>query len=281
MHVITSINALRKKLTFYRNQGKTIGFVPTMGYFHEGHQVLMRHAKKDHDICVVSLFVNAIQFGPSEDFKKYPRDMKRDTTIAQKENVDILFTPSDNEIYPDSYLTYVDVGQISNVLCGQFRPGHFQGVATVIVKLLNIVTPQAMYLGQKDAQQVAVIKKLVRDLNFDVTIKAIPTIREADGLAMSSRNVYLNSQERQEAAMLYQSMQHAKALMKKGERSAATIIKNITQMIQDQTSGKIQYVACVHPETLEPLKQLKGPVLIALAVYMGKTRLIDNIIINV
>lgn len=281
MQVISSISQLRKKLASYRKQGKTIGFVPTMGYFHEGHQVLMRHAKKEHDICVVSLFVNAIQFGPTEDFKKYPRDMKRDTSIAQKENVDILFTPSDNEIYPDSYLTYVDVGQISKVLCGQFRPGHFQGVATVIVKLLNIVAPHAMYLGQKDAQQVAVIKKLVRDLNFDVIIKAIPTIREADGLAMSSRNVYLTPQERKEAAVLFQSLQQAKALIKKGEKVALKITKQMTQMIEQETSGKIQYVACVDSATLEPLKQLKGPVLIALAVYFGKTRLIDNIIINV
>lgn len=281
MQVVKTIAQLQHILCQASQKGKTIGFVPTMGYFHEGHLNLMRQAKKNCDICVVSIFVNPKQFGPKEDLGKYPRDFTHDASLCLKENVDILFFPTDNEIYPNRYLTYIDVENISNVLCGAFRPGHFKGVATVVAKLLNIVQPDVMFLGQKDAQQVAVIKAMVRDLNFPVEIKVVPTTREKDGLAMSSRNVYLTPKEREEAVVLYQSLKAAQVRIKAGERSAAKIIKGIETQIRKQSQGKIQYVACVNAQTLEPLTKLEGQVLIALAVFFGLTRLIDNVLIPI
>lgn len=281
MLIITSVLQLRKVLAKLRQQGQTIGFVPTMGYFHEGHLSLMRKAKKDHDICVVSLFVNPTQFAANEDLAKYPRDFKRDSSMARKENVDILFMPTDNDIYPNGYLTYVDVGKVSEGLCGQFRPGHFRGVATVVAKLLNMVQPTSMYLGQKDAQQVVVLQTMVKDLDFPVTIKVVPTTRASDGLAMSSRNTYLSLKDRHEAVVLFEALSKAKQAISRGETSAVKVVKMIEQLIIKQSSGKIQYIACVNARSLEPLSKLNGSVLIALAVYFGKTRLIDNITIRV
>jgi pantoate--beta-alanine ligase len=281
MRIVKTIIQLRKILKEARQKGKTIGFVPTMGFFHEGHLALMRQAKKDHDLCVVSLFVNPTQFGPKEDFKKYPRDLKRDSSMIQKENVDILFIPSNNDIYPNGYLTYIDVEKISQTLCGRFRPGHFRGVATVVAKLLNIVGPDAMYLGQKDAQQVVVLKTMVRDLDFPVTVKVIETKREIDGLAMSSRNKYLLPEQREQAAVLYQALQLARQRIKAGERSSRRIAYAMVSLIRKESSGKIQYVECVNADTLEVLNRLSGKVLIALAVFFGKTRLIDNIVIPI
>ena len=280
MRVVRSVIGLRKILELYRKQGKTIGFVPTMGYFHEGHLALMRRAKKVNDICVVSIYVNPKQFAPSEDLSSYPRDFKRDSTLLKKENVDIVFFPSDNDIYPQGYLTYIDVEQISRMLCGAFRPGHFRGVATIVAKLLNMVQPKVMYLGAKDAQQVAVLKAMVRDLNIPVRVETVDTVRESDGLAMSSRNVYLSPQERQEAPILYQALRHAKECIKQGEDSSASIINGIKKYIAAHSSAKIQYVACVDMDSLEPLNKIKDNVLIALAVFLGKTRLIDNVIIR-
>lgn len=280
MLIIKDIKSLCKVLDKARAKGQKIGFVPTMGYFHEGHLNLMRQAKKECDLCVVSIYINPKQFGPKEDLKKYPRDLQRDTSIIDKENVDILFIPSDNVVYPKSYLTYIDVEKITTTLCGKFRPGHFKGVATVVAKLLNMVKPDIMYLGQKDAQQVAVLKQMVADLNFSVTVRVVPTAREKDGLAMSSRNVYLTPQERLEAPVLYQVLQMAAKRIKAGERSSLKIVKGITELINKQSQGKIQYVACVDANNLEPLITIKGTVLIALAVFFGKTRLIDNVIVS-
>ena len=276
MRVIKSVDQLRKILDQARRKGKAIGFVPTMGYFHEGHLEVMRWAKKENDICVLSIYVNPTQFGPKEDLKAYPRDFKRDSSLAKKENVDIIFFPSDNAIYPQGYLTYIDVGRLSQGLCGAFRLGHFRGVATVVAKLLNMVQPDVMYLGQKDAQQVVVLKAMLRDLNFAVRIAVVPTKREPDGLAMSSRNLHLSPQERREAVVLYQALRQAQKQIAQGERSAAKIISGIKQLIAN-TKGRIQYVACVDEHTLEPVQSIKGDVLIALAVFFGKTRLIDNV----
>jgi len=281
MRIIKSVPQLRKALAAFRRQGRRIGFVPTMGYFHAGHLQLMRQAKKAHEVCVVSLYVNPTQFAPTEDLAKYPRDFKRDSSMARKENVDILFMPTDNDIYPKGYLTYVDVKSITEGLCGHFRPRHFRGVATVVAKLLNMVSPDVMYLGQKDAQQVAVLKAMVRDLNFATTIKVVATVREPDGLAMSSRNSYLSPQERHEAVVVYKALIMAKQGIKQGERSAKRLIALMEKMITQQSSGKVQYIACVNANTLEPVTKLSGEVLLALAVYMGKTRLIDNLTVRV
>ncbi len=277
MRIIKSISQLRKILGQARREGKSIGFVPTMGSLHEGHAALMRRAKKEHDICVLSIYINPAQFGPREDLGRYPRDFGGDATLAGKENVDIIFFPSDNVIYPKGYLTYIDVEKLSSPLCGQFRPGHFRGVATVVMKLLNIVQPHALYLGQKDAQQVAVLQAMVRDLDVPVAVKVVPTVREKDGLAMSSRNSYLTPEQRRQAVVLYRALRLARVGITEGQRSAAAIIKRIKKTIRQQSQGRIQYVACVDALTLEPLKILRGHVLVALAVYFGQTRLIDNI----
>ena len=281
MRVVKTIKQLRQILDGVRRKGQKIGFVPTMGYFHEGHLSLMRQAKKECDICIVSIYVNPKQFGPKEDFGRYPRDIKRDTAMIEKENVDILFIPSDNVVYPNRYLTYIDVEKISNVLCGRFRPGHFKGVATAVAKLLNMVQPDVLYLGQKDAQQVVVLSKVVADLNFPVSVRVVPTAREKDGLAMSSRNVFLTPQERAQAPVLYQALKEAVILVQAGERSASKITALFKKIITQHSHGKIQYVACVDADTLEPLKILKGKVLIAVAVFFNRTRLIDNVIVPI
>jgi pantoate--beta-alanine ligase len=281
MRVVKTVIQLRQILDRVRDKGQTIGFVPTMGYFHEGHVSLMRRAQKECDICVVSIYVNPKQFGPKEDLSRYPRDIKRDAMIIKKENVDILFIPSDNVVYPNCYLTYIDVKRISDALCGAYRPGHFKGVATVVAKLLNMVQPDVMYLGQKDAQQVKVVLKMVADLNFPVGIRVVPTAREKDGLAMSSRNVHLSDEDRSQAPVLYKALNEAAGYIQAGERSASKITGRIQKMITQHSGGKIQYVACVDADTLEPLKILKGKVLIALAVFFNRTRLIDNVIVSI
>ncbi len=281
MRIVKDLKKLRFLLDEARRQGKTIGFVPTMGYVHEGHLGLARLAKKEMALSVVSIYVNPAQFGPKEDFKRYPRDFKRDSSLLKKENVDILFVPSDNDVYPQGYLTYIDVEEISQGLCGAFRPGHFRGVATVVAKLLNLLGPCTMYLGAKDAQQVAVLKVLVKDLNFPVKVRVMPTVREPDGLAMSSRNVHLSAIGRREAQTLYIALKAAKKAILRGERSSATIIRMIKSIIGSQTNGKIQYIACVDVNTLKALKRLKGHILIALAVFFDKTRLIDNISVRI
>jgi len=281
VRIIRSVVQLRRVLNAARRKAKTIGFVPTMGCLHDGHAALMRRAKKDHDLCVVSIYINPKQFAPHEDFSRYPRDLRRDLALARKEKVDIIFLPSDNVIYPKSYLTYIDVEKLSGVLCGKFRPGHFKGVATVVAKLLNIVQPHVLYLGQKDAQQAVVLKTMVRDLDLPIAVRVVPTVRDKDGLPMSSRNVYLSASQRCQAAVLYRALQFSKARISAGERSAGSIVRSMTQMIRRASGGKIQYVACVDALTLKPFKTLKGWALIALAVFFGPTRLIDNISIRV
>ncbi len=281
MRIIHSLTQLQTALGAWRRRGKKIGFVPTMGYLHAGHLALVRRSRKDCAVTVVSIYVNPKQFGPREDLRKYPRDIRRDAALLQKENVDILFIPSDNVVYPKGYLTYIDVENFSAALCGRFRPGHFRGVATIVAKLLNIIRPQRMYLGQKDAQQAVVLKTMVKDLNIPVSIEVVPTLREKDGLAMSSRNIFLTPRERCQAPVLYQALQKAVSRIRQGERRASVITGIIHHLIKRDSQGKIQYVACVDAETLRPLKTLEGKILIAVAVFFGKTRLIDNVNVRV
>jgi pantoate--beta-alanine ligase len=261
-------------------RAKTIGFVPTMGALHEGHLSLMRQAHKENDTVVVSIFVNPAQFGPREDFKKYPRNLNKDAKLCQKEGVDIIFYPASKDIYPISYKTYVAVEDLSNVLCGKFRPGHFRGVATIVTKLFNIVGPDIAYFGQKDAQQAIIIKKMVEDLNMPLRIKVMPTMRQIDGLAMSSRNAYLDQKEKDDAIVLSKSLNLARKLISEGKRNVSDIIRRMRELINQKKSAKIQYISIVDPQDLKPIEIIKGRVLIALAVYIGKTRLIDNVIVN-
>jgi len=281
MRIITDIAKLRKALTAARRKGKRIGFVPTMGCLHEGHLSLMDACRRENGLTVVSIFVNPAQFSPTEDFAAYPRQKKRDVLLAKKRNVDIIFYPSIKTIYPKRYLTYIDVKKITQTLCGHSRPKHFRGVTTVVAKLLNIVLPDVLYLGQKDAQQCVVIRQMTTDLNFPVQVKVLPTVREKDGLAMSSRNAYLTPKQRREATVLYRSLRQARQQVARGERRAATVTKNIRRLIRQDSKGRIEYVACVAADTLEPVKTLKGHILIALAVRFGKARLIDNIFLHV
>lgn len=277
MKIAKTIKEVRDIIRKERNSGKTIGFVPTMGYLHGGHLSLVRKAKEETDFVVVSIFVNPLQFGPKEDFKEYPRNLNRDIKLLEEVKADLLFAPETEEMYPPGYKTYVEVTEITDVLCGASRPGHFKGVTTVVTKLFNIVKPDKAFFGQKDAQQVAVIKKMVKDLNMDIEIVPVPIVREEDGLAMSSRNVYLNPEERKAAPILYKSLQRAKELIEKGEKNSSTILKEMEEMILKEPLAKIDYIEIVDGETLKRKDKIEGNVLIALAVKIGKTRLIDNI----
>lgn len=262
-----------------RSNGKTIGLVPTMGFLHEGHLSLMRHARAENDLVVVSIFVNPTQFGPKEDYKSYPRDMKRDSEMAESVGVDIIFAPSAEDMYPNVYATYVSVERLTEKMCGKSRPGHFRGVTTVVTKLFNIIRPHRAYFGQKDAQQSQVIKRMTEDLNFDIQIMVLPTIREADGLAMSSRNTYLNPEERQAALILTKSLHEAENMIKSGNRNTGIILQKMRDMIEAEPLAKIDYISIVNADTLDDLDLINGKILIALAVFIGKTRLIDNLII--
>lgn len=277
MKVLSSINAFKEAR---RKTGGTVGFVPTMGYLHEGHLVLVRQAKAENQIAVASIFVNPTQFGPKEDFARYPRDPERDLALLEKERVDLLFMPSSEEVYPQGSCTWVHVERVSERLEGATRPGHFRGVATVVAKLFNIVEPTRAYFGQKDAQQVVVVKKMVADLNMNVEIVAVPTKREPDGLAMSSRNVYLTGSERQAALVLWKSLNLAQDLWSKGERRAESIRQQMLGLIQKEPLARIDYVSIADPERLEEVAEIDQTALISLAVYVGKTRLIDNIILG-
>jgi pantoate--beta-alanine ligase len=256
-----------------------VGFVPTMGYLHDGHLVLVRRAKAENASVVVSIFVNPTQFGPQEDFKKYPRDPQRDLAMLEKEKVDIVFMPTVDEMYPPEFDSWVDVGKITERLEGAARPGHFRGVATVVAKLFNIVQPDKAYFGQKDAQQLAVIKKMVAELNMNLEVIAVPTVREADGLAMSSRNIYLNPEERKQAAVLYQALTLAQKLFSQGEKDAKVIRQKMTALIQKQPLAEIDYISIANAETLDELDEIKPPALVSMAVKFGKTRLIDNVVV--
>ena len=257
-----------------------VGFVPTMGYFHEGHLALVRQARAENPSVVVSIFVNPTQFGPQEDFDKYPRHPQRDLALLQKERVDIVFMPSVAEMYPPQFSSWVEVGKVTEPLEGASRPGHFRGVSTVVAKLFDIIQPTRAYFGQKDAQQLVVIKKMVADLNMNLEIIAIPTVREPDGLAMSSRNTYLNPEQRQAATVLYQALRLAQKLWSQGEKDAQTIRQQMTALIQKQPLADIDYVSVADTETLDELDKVNPPALVSLAVKIGNTRLIDNIVLE-
>ncbi len=277
MQVIERIKEMQEVSSKLRQEGKSIGFVPTMGALHEGHLSLVRMARKDNDIVVVSVFVNPTQFGPNEDFEKYPRDFEGDRKKLEKENVDIVFYPHADEMYPPNYKTYVEVEDITTRLCGAFRPGHFRGVTTVVTKLFNIVKPARAYFGKKDYQQYKVIKRMVEDLNMDIEIIPGEIVRDPDGLAMSSRNQYLSPEERKDALALYKSLQLAKELIQKGERDPKKIKEAMVKFIKGHKHvKKIDYVEIVDPEKLLPVDEIKDGTLIALAVWVGDTRLIDN-----
>ena len=264
-----------------RKEGRFIALVPTMGFLHEGHLSLIRRASQVGDLVVVSIFVNPSQFGPGEDYEAYPQDLDRDKRLAEVNGTDILFSPSVEEMYPQGYGTWVDVEELTEVLCGRSRPGHFRGVTTVVTKLFHITQPHYALFGQKDYQQAQVIKRMVEDLNFDLKVLVEPTVREPDGLAMSSRNLYLSSQERKDAAVLYQSLLKAQELVWGGERDAGRVKDLIREMIAGKKRAKIDYVSIVDGESLRPLSKLKGKVLIALAVKVGKARLIDNLLLSI
>lgn len=281
MQIVKSPKKMQKICEELKRKGKTIGLVPTMGYLHEGHVKLVRIARKKSDRVVVSIFVNPIQFGPREDFNRYPRDFRRDRLLLEQEGTDFVFAPRIRAMYPERYLTYVEVGGITEKLEGASRPGHFRGVSTVVAKLFNIVRPNVAVFGQKDAQQAVVLKKMVDDLDYGVKVVIAPTVRDRDGLALSSRNRYLSPEERKQAAILSQSLREAKRLIDKGERKSARIISRMKYLIKRQPLVKLEYVAITDAGSLELLSRLRGEVLISLAARLGKTRLIDNIKIKV
>jgi pantoate--beta-alanine ligase len=262
------------------NSQGSVGFVPTMGYLHEGHLSLVRQARAENSVVVVSIFVNPTQFGPAEDFKTYPRDTERDLAMLQKEKTDIVFMPSAEEMYPGSFSSWVVIEGITDRLEGHFRPGHFKGVTTVVAKLFNIVEPTRAYFGQKDAQQALVIRKMAADLNMNLEVIVSPTVREKDGLAMSSRNVYLNPQERQTATVLFKALTLAQKLREKGESDAEILRHQMTSLISREPLAKIEYISVADADTLEELSIVDRPALASMAVRIGKTRLIDNIILT-
>ena len=280
MRTIRSPKEAYSYICALKRKGKRIGFVPTMGYLHEGHLSLIKKARCENDIVVISIFVNPVQFGPREDYRRYPRDLKRDKAMAKKAGVDIIFYPDTKDMYAPSYSTYVDVEKISENLCGHFRPGHVRGVATVVTKLFNIIPADNAYFGQKDAQQAFIIKRMAKDLNIPTSIKMVPIVREKDGLAMSSRNTYLSKKERSEATALFKSLRLANNLIRKGARKANVIIKRMKDLIR-KSSVRIEYISIVDTDELKDIKIVKGKVLIAIAAYFAKTRLIDNIIVSV
>ncbi|MEW6725074.1 MAG: pantoate--beta-alanine ligase [Bacillota bacterium] len=281
MQILKTKDEVRRAVRQARREGKTVGFVPTMGYLHEGHLALMRKAGEDNDLVVVSIFVNPTQFGPNEDYASYPRDLARDAELAASAGVDIIFAPEVSEMYPRGFSTIVDIQRLGDYLCGAKRPGHFRGVCTVVTKLFNIVQPDRAYFGQKDAQQARVIRQITADLDLPIEVRVLPTVREADGLAMSSRNTYLTPREREAALVLNWSLVRARDLVQSGEQEAAVIAEAITAMIEAEPLARIDYVSVVSGDTLEPVQRLDGPILIAVAVFIGKTRLIDNLTLEV
>jgi len=281
MKMIKTVQEMQTLATHLRTDGRKIGLVPTMGYLHEGHLSLIRIARRKADVVVISVFVNPAQFGPDEDFAKYPRDIERDKRLAIQEGVDIFFYPSDEEMYSKRHLTFVTVDDITGVLCGASRPLHFKGVTTVCTKLFHVVKPHFAVFGQKDYQQSVVIKRMVKDLNFDMEIVIAPIIREADGLAMSSRNAYLSAEERKDALSLQTALKMAESRIKQGETKTATLIREMKDYISSKIYTKIDYIKIVHPDTLHDLDVIEDRAVAALAVFVGKTRLIDNVILQV
>ena len=274
---VTSLSELRNARA---TLPEPIGLVPTMGFLHAGHLSLVRQARQDCASVVVSIFVNPVQFGPAEDLSKYPRDLQRDLQLLTSAGVDLVWTPTPREMYPDGYQTWISLDELVKPLEGAMRPGHFRGVATVVGKLFNCVQPQKAYFGQKDAQQAAVIRRMTNDLNFPVEIIICPLVRADDGLAMSSRNVYLNAEERQAATVLYRSLNAARAAFDKGERDANTLRRIMTDTINSEPLASLQYVSCANYDTLIELEAITGKSLLSMAVFLGKTRLIDNMVLG-
>ncbi len=281
MNVVAKIQEMQHAIKQLKNQGKKIGFVPTMGFLHEGHLTLIREARKENDIVVLSIFVNPLQFGPTEDYSTYPRDFEQDRALAENENVDFLFHPAVDEMYPKQNSIKVVVEERTDVLCGKSRPGHFDGVATVVAKLFHIVMPDKAYFGTKDAQQVAVIEGLIGDFNFPIELRAVDIVREEDGLAKSSRNVNLSPEERKDAVSLYNSLNLAKKAIEQGERNPSNIIRLMRGNISRESSGEIDYVEILSYPELRPMEKLTGRIIIAIAVKFTKVRLIDNLILEI
>ena len=278
MRIIKSVKEMKAFSEEHKKNGKIIGFVPTMGYLHQGHMSLVEKARKECDIVVVSIYVNPTQFGPNEDLEKYPRNFEEDSKLCEETGTDVIFYPSNREMYPEGYLTFIEVKNLSKKLCGITRLDHFKGVTTIVIKLFNIVKPRKSYFGLKDYQQYIIIKKMVEDLDMNVEVIGCPIVREKNGLAMSSRNSYLNPKEREEATILHRSLEHAKNLFFNGEINAKKIKVEIIDKI-NKTDGKIDYVEIVDGKSLDQVKEINKGNVIALAVFFGKTRLIDNVIL--
>ena len=280
MKTIQTIEEMKAVVKVLKSEEKTVGLVPTMGFLHKGHLSLVKGSLNKADVTVVSVFVNPTQFGPTEDLGDYPRDINRDSELLKNLGVDYLFCPDNEEMYPSKYHTFVEVHDLQDKLCGISRPGHFRGVCTVVLKLFNIVQPDMAFFGQKDAQQVIILKKMVRDLNGHVRIISLPIVREDDDLAWSSRNVYLNPEQRQAALCLYKSLQEARRMIDSGERQTAPILQRMKEIILAESETHIDYLAIVHTSSLEPMDEILNECLIALAVFVGKVRLIDNLLID-
>jgi pantoate--beta-alanine ligase len=274
MNVTTTISETREQIRAWKKEGLTIGLVPTMGFLHEGHASLIKRCRKENDRVVVSVFVNPTQFGPNEDLEDYPRDFERDTALCQEIGADLIFHPEPQEMYQNA-CAFVDINTLSDTLCGQTRPIHFKGVCTVVSKLFNIVCPDRAYFGQKDAQQLAIIRKMVKDLNFDIQIVGCPIIREEDGLAKSSRNTYLNPEERKAALCLHRAVLRGQEVMRPGCDSRM-VVEEMEKVIREEPLAKIDYISVVDAETMQPVEKVDRDVLTAMAVYIGRTRLIDN-----
>lgn len=277
MIIATSLEELRAARLLLNGP---VGFVPTMGYLHEGHLSLVRRAREECASVAASIFVNPTQFGPNEDLSNYPRDLKRDLALLEAEGVDLVWTPTEEVMYPPGFATWVEVEGLTRPLEGAARPGHFRGVTTVVAKLFNAVQPQKAYFGQKDAQQAAVVRRMTRDLNFPIEIVVCPTVREADGLAMSSRNSYLNAEERAAATVLFRALSAAKSAYARGERSAERLRQIMAETLAAEPLARTQYVSCADYETLEELETVRGKALLSMAVFIGKTRLIDNFVLE-
>jgi len=280
MIIAKTVSQTRRAIKQIRQKDKTIGFIPTMGALHKGHISLIKASVKETGFTVVSIFVNPLQFGPNEDFKKYPRKFKSDERLLKKAGVNLLFYPSADTIYSPNHSVYVEETSLSKFLCGKSRPAHFKGVATIIAKLFNVIQPDIAFFGQKDYQQAQIIKRVVIGLNFPVKIKVMPIVREKDGIAMSSRNAYLNTRERKDALVLYQSLKLAERLAENGCKDSGIIKRNVKTLIRAKKSAKIDYVEITDKETFMPLKQIKDKAFLGLAVFIGKTRLIDNTILR-
>jgi pantoate--beta-alanine ligase len=280
MKIIKSLRSMSRAVEMAKREGRSVGFVPTMGYLHEGHLSLLDKAVRETDIAVMSIFVNPLQFGPREDFKSYPRDMSRDRAVARARGCDIMFCPSLEDMYPSGFATSVSVRSLERKLCGRSRPGHFEGVCTVVLKLVNVVRPDRLYLGQKDAQQAIIIKRMIDDVGLALSVRICPIVRERDGLAMSSRNVYLTKAQRAQAPVFYKALKAGAQAVSKGETNPGRVRKIMERVFKDSPLSRVEYLEVVDPATLETPRSLSGRILLAGAVWFGRTRLIDNVMVR-